>query len=189
MFSININDGSPQNPIKPRAGFFVRFRMPVRRQRFDQAFLHDIFRQMMIAKAASSKSHESLPIPYNRILDRAHPPILLSIPAAAKYFPNFCNNSRPAAFHLQKDKRDMNTTITNPQVSDHVCTMPEHGRPDAGQPCCRPSKAGSSTTPRLGFWRDFAVWRTAARNTLNCLIGCSIGSFAILIFTQLNHPH
>jgi cation transport ATPase len=39
-----------------------------------------------------------------------------------------------------------------------------------------------------GFWRDVKVWRRAGFNTLNCLIGCSIGDFAMIIYLQVYHP-
>jgi hypothetical protein len=32
------------------------------------------------------------------------------------------------------------------------------------------------------FWRDRTVWKRAGFNTLNCLIGCSIGDFGALYF-------
>ncbi len=34
------------------------------------------------------------------------------------------------------------------------------------------------------FWLDAPRWRRAAFNTLNCLIGCSIGDFGFLIYAQ-----
>jgi len=34
------------------------------------------------------------------------------------------------------------------------------------------------------FWQDTAVWKRAALNTLNCLIGCSIGDFGFIIYAQ-----
>jgi hypothetical protein len=61
------------------------------------------------------------------------------------------------------------------------CTMPEHGRTDAPNPCCRPA---TSTPPVASgapaFWRDAATWRRAAANTLHCLIGCSLGDIAAM---------
>ncbi|GHN01187.1 hypothetical protein WSM22_26760 [Cytophagales bacterium WSM2-2] len=38
------------------------------------------------------------------------------------------------------------------------------------------------------FWSDMAVWKRASLNTLNCLIGCSIGDFAMVIFLQRFYP-
>ncbi|MDR3235143.1 MAG: DUF4396 domain-containing protein [Prevotellaceae bacterium] len=38
-------------------------------------------------------------------------------------------------------------------------------------------------------WNDFAVWKRAAFNTFNCLIGCSAGDFAMLIILQYAYPH
>lgn len=37
-------------------------------------------------------------------------------------------------------------------------------------------------------WTDKGVWKRSAFNTLNCLIGCSIGDFGMLIFLQLYYP-
>ncbi len=38
------------------------------------------------------------------------------------------------------------------------------------------------------FWTDPSVWQRAALNTLNCLIGCSIGDFGMILFLQRFHP-
>jgi copper chaperone CopZ len=38
------------------------------------------------------------------------------------------------------------------------------------------------------FWSDAGVWNRAAFNTLNCLIGCSIGDFGTVIFLQAFYP-
>lgn len=45
----------------------------------------------------------------------------------------------------------------------------------------------SSTAPN--FWQDATVWKRAAKNTLNCLIGCTIGDFGMIIYLQAYHPH
>lgn len=37
-------------------------------------------------------------------------------------------------------------------------------------------------------WTDNKVWGRASFNTLNCLIGCSIGDFAMIIFLQKYYP-
>jgi copper chaperone CopZ len=39
-----------------------------------------------------------------------------------------------------------------------------------------------------GFWADKKVWGRASFNTLNCLIGCSIGDFGMIIFLQAFYP-
>ena len=43
-------------------------------------------------------------------------------------------------------------------------------------------------TPTNSFWRDRVNWRRASFNTVNCLIGCSIGDFGMLIFLQAYYP-
>lgn len=39
-----------------------------------------------------------------------------------------------------------------------------------------------------GFWQDGNVWNHASLNTLNCLIGCSIGDFAMVMYLQAYFP-
>ena len=38
----------------------------------------------------------------------------------------------------------------------------------------------------MSFWVDKVSWKIAAKNTLNCLIGCSIGDFGTILFFQIN---
>jgi len=37
-------------------------------------------------------------------------------------------------------------------------------------------------------WRDRGLWRRAASNTFNCLVGCSIGDFGMLFYLSYYHP-
>ena len=37
-------------------------------------------------------------------------------------------------------------------------------------------------------WSNFKNWKKASFNTLNCLIGCSIGDFGMIIYLQAFHP-
>lgn len=43
-------------------------------------------------------------------------------------------------------------------------------------------------TPDISFWTNRINWRRASFNTVNCLIGCSIGDFGMLIFLQAYYP-
>lgn len=38
------------------------------------------------------------------------------------------------------------------------------------------------------FWGDVNKWQRASLNTLNCLIGCTLGDFAMIIHLQHAHP-
>lgn len=38
------------------------------------------------------------------------------------------------------------------------------------------------------FWKNNKNWKRASFNTLNCLIGCSIGDFGMLLFLQAFYP-
>jgi hypothetical protein len=39
-----------------------------------------------------------------------------------------------------------------------------------------------------GFWSDRSAWHKSAVHTLNCLLGCSIGDFGMIIFLQVYYP-
>ena len=54
---------------------------------------------------------------------------------------------------------------------------------DASQDSAEVKSSGSSFD-----WSDSTLWKRAGFNTLNCLIGCSIGDFAMIIFLQYNYP-
>lgn len=43
--------------------------------------------------------------------------------------------------------------------------------------------------PQTSFWGDKAFWKRASINTFNCLIGCTIGDFGMIIYLQAYHPH
>ncbi|MCK5208806.1 MAG: DUF4396 domain-containing protein, partial [Cyclobacteriaceae bacterium] len=38
------------------------------------------------------------------------------------------------------------------------------------------------------FWSDISKWKRASFNTMNCLIGCSIGDFGMILFLQAFYP-
>ena len=43
-------------------------------------------------------------------------------------------------------------------------------------------------TPKTSFWKNKVNWKRASFNTVNCLIGCSIGDFGMIIFLQAYYP-
>lgn len=47
---------------------------------------------------------------------------------------------------------------------------------------------GANSNQSISFWGDKKVWLRASFNTLNCLIGCSIGDFGMIIFLQAYYP-
>lgn len=52
--------------------------------------------------------------------------------------------------------------------------------------CNMPSAASQ---PQQGFWQNANIWKRSSFNTLNCLIGCSLGDFGMVIYLQHFHPH
>ncbi|MEM6813812.1 MAG: DUF4396 domain-containing protein [Bacteroidota bacterium] len=49
-------------------------------------------------------------------------------------------------------------------------------------------EAGYSVVDSSGFWKDIPKWNRASFNTLNCLIGCSIGDFGMVFYLQAYYP-
>lgn len=47
---------------------------------------------------------------------------------------------------------------------------------------------GSKPSPPI-FWGDKTVWKSAGKNTFNCLVGCSLGDFGMIIYLQSYHHH
>jgi copper chaperone CopZ len=58
----------------------------------------------------------------------------------------------------------------------------------ADHPNYQLNEKGSNVILINHFWNDMSVWQRASWNTLNCLIGCSIGDFGMIIFLQKNFP-
>lgn len=50
------------------------------------------------------------------------------------------------------------------------------------------NKKGYNVKSDRGFWSDKVKWKRASFNTLNCLIGCSIGDFGMVFFLQAYYP-
>jgi copper chaperone CopZ len=48
---------------------------------------------------------------------------------------------------------------------------------------------GSAVASPPSFWADQKIWGRAGFNTLNCLIGCSVGDFGMIIFLQAFYPN
>lgn len=71
-------------------------------------------------------------------------------------------------------------------MTDHVCSMPQHGQPDAPHACCRPPSDNPSVSPPAG--RDANHWRRAAYNTAHCLLGCALGDIAAMTLVPLWWP-
>ena len=77
----------------------------------------------------------------------------------------------------------METQIAE-NIQSTCCCAPKEEKVEV-KSCC------SSAEPqkvKQGFWQDNKVWRKAAKNTINCLIGCSIGDFGTLIAFQYFAP-
>ncbi len=52
----------------------------------------------------------------------------------------------------------------------------------------RPLQIPEIKHPKTPFWSNQNNWKRASFNTLNCLIGCSIGDFGMILFLQAYYP-
>jgi copper chaperone CopZ len=62
----------------------------------------------------------------------------------------------------------------------------------ASYPSYQLSEDGEMVHPVISknnFWQDKKIWGRASLNTLNCLIGCSIGDFGMIIYLQAFYPN
>jgi copper chaperone CopZ len=55
-------------------------------------------------------------------------------------------------------------------------------------PAYRIIENGHQVQKAPSFWADVNTWKRASLNTLNCLIGCSIGDFGMIIYLQAYYP-
>ena len=74
LLSVNIDNRPPEDAIEPRRGLFVGVWLPIGRQRFNDAFLNDVFRQMLISHPASRERDEYLEVLENCIFNAWHAP-------------------------------------------------------------------------------------------------------------------
>jgi len=58
---------------------------------------------------------------------------------------------------------------------------------DAGSSTAGCGQSAPLVTARL-FWADRDVWKRAGKNTLRCLLGCTIGDLSMLFYLQSAHP-
>ena len=52
----------------------------------------------------------------------------------------------------------------------------------------KPLQIQEINLPKTISWKNPVNWKRASFNTLNCLIGCSIGDFGMIIFLQAYYP-
>ncbi len=103
---------------------------------------------------------------------------------------------------LLEEKLSINEFSFNPEHSEKLVTITSENI-DVKNVIELFSKAGYSAElyikelsiqiPKLkngenNFWNNRKSWKRATFNTFNCLIGCSIGDFGMLIFLQAYYP-
>ena len=101
--AVEVNDGTAQNPVEPRHGFFLFGWLSGRSQRFYQTLLHHVFGEMRIANAAARERHEGLQVFKQRFFNVLHNEELRRATPARKAMTSprakiNCNENRSCAF-------------------------------------------------------------------------------------------
>jgi cation transport ATPase len=101
-------------------------------------------------------------------------------------------NNHPRVHHWSADvhRHDKPVTIAgNLDEAEAASLIEQAGFTTAyGIPTTCTMHAEPIAQKKESFWSDKKVWRRAGFNTLNCLIGCSIGDFVMIIYLQVYHP-
>ena len=79
---------------------------------------------------------------------------------------------------------EMHDHIPTTALQAGLASYPSYQLSEDGSVTMAMSMASTSSVS----WTDNAVWTRASFNTLNCLIGCSIGDFAMILFLQRFYP-
>lgn len=94
---------------------------------------------------------------------------------------------------LSKPIKSISVTGENISDSDVTKLLREAGYDvleESDQPSSDLPPIGNSITKNdSAFWNDTQKWKRASFNTVNCLIGCSIGDFGMIVYVQAAHPH
>ncbi len=77
----------------------------------------------------------------------------------------------------------MQKHITTSALQSGLAAYPSYHLSEDGDGVAYP------TISKNDFWQDKKIWSRASLNTLNCLIGCSIGDFGMIIYLQAFYPN
>ena len=104
-------------------------------------------------------------------------------------------NAEPRITHWEVNTADPDKllTVSGPDISpDFISSLVSRAgysvQAGSASPLFEAGTPGARVLPKAeGFWSSPPVWKRAAANTLNCLIGCTLGDFAVLVYFQ-QHP-
>jgi hypothetical protein len=103
---------------------------------------------------------------------------------AAKLKPQLDGDAR--IHHWSIDLRDPQRPVTvHGDVGPHDV---EQHLAAAGYRALPVAQAKPTLEQKPRFWADRAVWKRSALNTFSCLVGCSIGDFAMIAYLQGFRP-
>jgi copper chaperone CopZ len=104
-------------------------------------------------------------------------PMLNSFPGIEEYY-----------FDLEHPDKIISIKGKSLNSQDLIAKIHKAGYQAEVAPPQRIIKTQQLITPTKGFWKNRINWRRASFNTVNCLIGCSIGDFGMIIFLQAYYP-
>lgn len=100
-----------------------------------------------------------------------------------KLTPHLDSDSKIQDWSVDLEREVKQLTVTGYSVSDEYLStiLSKEGYKVLDGNADQPSSSPVS-------WRNSKNWKRASFNTLNCLIGCSIGDFGMIIFLQAYYP-
>ncbi len=107
---------------------------------------------------------------------------------------NGCATTVEKALKSLAEVKDVNISLGDMSaeiIMDHhvpITSLQQALKPFPSYQISENGHRSSVSKKSQGFWQDQNVWKRASLNTLNCLIGCSIGDFMMIIFLQRFYP-
>ncbi|MCP4460080.1 MAG: DUF4396 domain-containing protein [Cytophagales bacterium] len=97
----------------------------------------------------------------------------------SKLTPHFDDNQQISNWSVDLNSHEKTLTIEGESVSTDLVS----------QLLDKEGYKITSSNNSESFWSNTSKWKRASFNTLNCLIGCSIGDFGMIIYLQAYYPN
>jgi copper chaperone CopZ len=98
-----------------------------------------------------------------------------------------CIGSQAKVKHLLSTEEGVKNIEISLQTSNVTIEMDQHistSKLKAALAAYPNYQIGEEGFHAPSFWVDMSVWKKAGKSTLNCLIRCSIGDFAMITYLQ-----
>ncbi|MFN0047709.1 MAG: DUF4396 domain-containing protein [Cytophagales bacterium] len=107
----------------------------------------------------------------------------------AKVTPFISQEKNIKSWMVDVKNADKILTVESDNLSSHEVSLLITKAGFNAEPIHKVSAHHISKSEKPSFWNDKQVWGKASKNTLNCLIGCTIGDFAMIMYLQTYFHH